>query len=243
MKFNIKCDKRGRMMNENLYNTTVLCPVCESELVVTKVKTRGIKVLSRDSDFCVNYEGLNPLFYEIWVCDFCGYAAQKDEFDKITKNERIEILKTISYHWTKRSFAGERNVDNAIEVFKLALLNMQVRKTKASELSKILIRLAWLYRSKGDEKEKEYLELALRCYTEIYEKERFPVDKLDEFTCIYMIAELNRRLGNYEDAVRWFSKIISASDARKNRNLMRMTREQYYLTKEQMGKLGQTSDV
>ena len=51
-----------------------------------------------------------------------------------------------------------------------------------------------------DEREKKFLEHALHFYYEVYEKEELPVGKMDEFTCMYMIAELNRRLENYDEA-------------------------------------------
>ena len=43
------------------------------------------------------------------------------------------------------------------------------------------------------------------------------MDKLDESTCIYMIGELSYRAGYYSDAVKWFSKLMSSEEARKNR--------------------------
>jgi len=47
-----------------------------------------------------------------------------------------------------------------------------------------------------------------------------------------MIAELNRRVGNYDDAIVWFSKIISSPEARSNKVLIDNTREQFHLAKE-----------
>ncbi len=60
---------------------------------------------------------------------------------------------------------------------------------------------------------------------------------MDEFTCMYMIAELNRRLGDYDEAIKWFNRLVSSQDARKNKLIMEMAREQYYITKEQKEKL------
>ena len=71
-------------------------------------------------------------------------------------------------------------------------------------------------------------------YTEVYEKESFPVDKLDESTCVYMIGELNFRVGNYSEAVKWFSRLISSEEARKKPALIEAAREQYQLVKEKL---------
>ncbi|MCX7922923.1 MAG: DUF2225 domain-containing protein [Clostridia bacterium] len=225
-------------MDSNLYNKAVACPVCSKETEVTKVKAKASKVLTRDSDFCVHYEGINPLFYDIWVCEHCGYAAQSEKFEQISTKDVNVVKQTIGKLWHQRKFSGERSVDKAIETFKLALYNLQVRKAKSSELARICMRIAWLYRMKNDAKEKEFLNFALRCYSETYESERFPVDKLDENTCMYIIGELNRRVGNYNDATKWFSRLISSPDARKNPTLLETAREQFQLTKEAMEKSG-----
>lgn len=222
-------------MNENLYSKAIKCPVCSKNFNITKVKAKACRVSSRDTDFCVYYEDLNPIFYDIWVCEHCGYASQGEKFEAINAKEQKLLLEKLAPRWTKRSFAGERNVDMAIEAFKLALLNLQVRHAKPSEFAKICIRLAWLYRLKKEQKELEFIKHALKYYSEAYEKERFPVDKLDEFTCLYMIGELSRRAGNYEEAVKWFSRLISSPDARRNPVLMETARDQYQLVKDKLG--------
>lgn len=220
-------------MDNKIYNKFIICPVCSKKIVITKVKLGACKVASRDSDFCTYYENFNPLLYEVWVCEYCGYAALFDKFEQITHKDTKVIAEKIKPHWSQRSYSGERSIDSALEAFKLALYSLQVRGAKSSELAKLCIRIAWLYRMKNSEKEKDFLSFALRSYQEAYEKERFPVDKLDEFTCLYMIAELNRRLENFDEAQKWFSKLTSSNDARKNTSLMKLAREQIQLLKEQ----------
>ncbi len=221
-------------MDENLYLKETECPVCKRKFNATKVKARGCKVDKRDSDFCVHYVGINPLYYDAWVCEHCGYASQADKFLDITTREVDLVKKTIAPKWKQRSFEGERSVDTAIEAFKLVLLNHQVRGVKASEFAKVCMRIAWLYRFKEDDRENEFVKFALKYYTETYEKERFPADKLDENTCIYMIAELNFRAENYEDSVKWFSRLIGSQEARKNPALIEAARDQFQLVKEKL---------
>ena len=221
-------------MENSLYNTTVNCPVCSKKFEVTKVRSKACKVQSRDTDMCVYYEGTNPILYDIWVCEHCGYASQQDKFNDINGRDSKAVLENISPRWTKRSLAGERSVENGIEAFKLALLNLNVKKAKASEIARICIRIAWLYRLNKDEREKEFLKFALRNYMEAYEKESFPADKLDESTCMYMIGELHRRTENYEEAIKWLSRLVSSPQARRNAKLLESARDQYQLAKEQL---------
>ena len=224
-------------MNNALYNTTITCPVCSKKFEVTKVRSKTSKVATRDADFCVYYEGVNPLFYDVWVCEHCGYASLQDKFEDINSRDSKAVLESITPRWNKRSFAGDRTLENAIEAFKIALLNLQVRKAKPGETAKICLRIAWLYRFGKDEKEKDFLKYALKNYMETYEKENFPVDKLDENTCMYMIGELHRRVGNYEDSVKWFSRLIGSPQARQNARLIESAREQFQLARDEMGKV------
>lgn len=222
-------------MDDNLFSKELICPVCSKKFNVTRVKMKACKVDRRDTDFCVYYEGINPLFYDAWVCGNCGYAAQADKFQDISGREADMLLKKLAPKWNKRSFEGERDVNGAIEAFKLVLLSHQLRGVKASEFARVCMRIAWLYRLKEDPKELDFIKFALEYYIETYEKERFPVDKLDEITCIYIIGELNRRAGNYEAAVKWLSKLMSSPEARKKPALIEAARDQYQLVKEKLG--------
>ncbi len=38
---------------------------------------------------------------------------------------------------------------------------------------------------------------------------------MDQYTVMYMVAELARRIGNNEEAKRWVSKVLVARDANK----------------------------
>ena len=221
-------------MNDSLYSKEVECPVCSNKFNVTKVKARACKVLKRDSDFCVHYESINPLFYDAWGCENCGYASQADKFLDITPKEADKLKERLMPKWKKHSLNGERDVDNAIEAFKLVLISHQFREVKSSELAKICMRIAWMYRYKGDEEEKKFIGFALKHYQDTFEKEKFPVDKLDEYTCMYMIGELCYRTGRYEEAVKWFSRLISSEEARKKPTLIEAARDQFQLVKEKL---------
>ncbi|MDQ2085992.1 DUF2225 domain-containing protein [Herbivorax sp. ANBcel31] len=220
-------------MEEALYSKSITCPVCDKKIEVTKVKSKNCIVSSRDTDFCVYYETVNPIFYDVWVCEFCGYAAQADKFEQISSRNADKIVKNITPHWKKRSFNGERSLEKALEAFKLALYNVQKINSKAIDYAKICLRIAWLYRLLEDEKEIEFLRHSLKFYYEVYEKEDLPIGKLDKFTCMYMIAELNRRVGEYEEAMVWFNRLVSSQEARQKKVLMEKARDQYYLTKKQ----------
>lgn len=219
-------------MDSRLYQKTIQCPSCLKNINVLKVKQKACKVESRDTDFCVYYENFNPLLYDAWVCENCGYSALSDKFEELPIKDTKLIKETITPKWVKRSFAEERTIDMAIDTMKLVLYNLNVRKAKSSDFAKVCIRIAWLYRLKKDVKEKEFIQFALDKYLHAFETERFPVEKLDENTCMYMIAELYRRLDNNDESLKWFSKLVSSQSARTNANLLDMARDQIQLVRD-----------
>lgn len=223
-------------MSDLLYSKGIVCPVCNKKIEVTKVKSKGCVVKSKDTDFCLYYEDVNPILYEAWVCEHCGYAALGEKFENLSYKDAKKIKEGISTFWKSRKFNGERSVEKALEAFKLVLYNMQIVEAKSSDMAKVCIRIAWLYRMLKDEKEFDFLKHALKFYTDAYDNERFPINKLDEYTCMYLIGELHRRIGNAEEAVVWFTRLINSPGARANKTLMETAREQYHLARNEKEK-------
>lgn len=225
---------------EPVYNSKTDCPVCKNTFSVGKVRSKFVRSRGQDSDLRPLYEGVNPLFYDAIVCPSCGFAHIGLNFDDLTQHDFKAIRDKISPKWTQREFSGARDVDQAIEAYKLALLNIRVRGGLASELAKACLRLSWMYRIKGDTVlDHKFMEFAFTYYQDAYMKEHLPVGKLDEFTVMYMIGELGRRLGKYQDSLTWFSRLMSEAMRPENKprippNLLDMARDQVQLTKDEI---------
>ncbi len=195
-----------------IYNTTISCPVCGKEIQVTKIRSKFLKLIKQDKDFCPYYEGINPVFYEAWVCGNCGYAAHSTLFNDATVSDQKTIFEKLKKSWKPRSFSGERDISKALEAFKIVLYNLQIRGGSFSDYAKICLRIAWLFRyMERSVDESKYLHFAKEYYKKAYAEEYLTNGKLDEFTCMYIIGELARRLGNNDEALQWLGKLITAS--------------------------------
>lgn len=195
-----------------IYNSTITCPVCEKQIQVTKVRSKFVKLIKQDEDFCPYYELTNPIFYEAWICGNCGYAAHSTIFDDAVNNDREVIIEKLKGKWRKRDFTGERDVNKALEAFKIVLYNLQIRSGSFSESAKICLRIAWLYRYKGEwVNEYKFIRYSYDYYKKSYSAEHLTNGKLDEYTCMYIIGELARRLGDNEEALLWLGKLVTAS--------------------------------
>jgi len=221
-----------------VYNSTIICPICELDFEMGKVRTKTIRQTGQETDLCPIYEGENPLYYDAVVCPYCGFAQIGTTFDKVSSREIKIVKEKLTPKWMPRDFEMTRTLDQAIDAYKIVLLNYQVRQVPASDMAKLCMRLAWMYRFRGEpDIERKYLEHAFRYYQDTFLKENLPVGKLDEFTVMYMIGELARRLGQYGESVNWFGKLIAAGLQPANRGkvppkLVDMGRDQMELAKK-----------
>lgn len=214
-----------------LYNREVTCPVCGNDFKAKSVKTSAARILRKDSDSFIIFDVINPYFYDVWICNKCGYAAMKRDFNKI-RNSEIELVKEkIKPKWHPKTYPDVYDVNIAIERFKLSLLNYYVINAKASKKAMNCLKIAWMYRLLKDaENENVFLKQALEGFNSAYFNEGFPLYNMDKFTSMYIIGELNRRLGNNEESLKWFSQIITAQGAPSK--LKDRSRDQRDLIKE-----------
>ncbi|QIB26457.1 DUF2225 domain-containing protein [Caloranaerobacter azorensis] len=217
---------------EELYTKKVKCPVCKNDFTTSKVKSSKLRIEKRDTDFFTYYRGENPLKYSVFVCPECGYAALEYKFDKI-KSKDIEVIKqNVSDKWIKREFSLKRSVDEAIVCYKLALYCGQLLNFKNYDLGNITLRLAWMNRLNENSKEEErFLKLSAELFEKAYYNEDIPSTPFDELSLAYLIGELYRRLGDREEALKWFSKVISNRAVKNNPRLDKLVRDQWYLVK------------
>lgn len=223
-------------LNELLYDKKLECPVCNKEFATKKVRVSRLKLIKRDEDLLSYYEGENPLIYNVFVCPNCGYAATESRFDSVSAREKKILLEEVASKWSRRSYGGERSIDDAIVVYKLALYIGQVLDYDKVELGTLTHSIAWLYRIKGDEEEIRFLSVTKDLYEYSYYNESLinaKGTKMDEIKLAYLLGEINRRLGNKEEAFKWFNGVISNPDIKSNPMLEKMAREQWRLTRNE----------
>jgi Uncharacterized protein conserved in bacteria len=193
-----------------LYDVTVTCPVCGNKFQARAVKSSAYRRQKSDSDLHVRYSLINPYFYEVYLCNVCGYSAMKQDFDRIRDYQKEIIQKKIAPKWRGRRYPEVYDNDIAIERYKLSLLNNVVMEAKTSKKALNCLRIAWMYRLKeDDENEQLFLKQALEGFNEAYLSEDFPICGMDKFTMMYLIGELHRRTENLNEANLWFSKVIT----------------------------------
>ena len=215
-----------------LFDKTHKCPVCDSEFNCKMVRTGKAKLVSQDMDLRPKYQGIDPLKYDAILCPVCGYASLNRYFNFVMSSQAKQIKEQISSTFKYTSENGKTySYDEAITRHKMALLNTVVKRGKVSERAYTCLKLAWLFRGKREvmmqgeyskeeakalyEEEKECLKNAHEGFVAAFSQEEFPMCGMDQYTVTFLVAELSRRIGEYEEAKRWVSKVLVARDANR----------------------------
>ncbi|MDD3224200.1 MAG: DUF2225 domain-containing protein [Clostridium sp.] len=227
-----------------LYDKTVLCPVCRNKFKARALKKFSYRIVDKSSDFFINYsaEKLNPYFYDVWLCNSCGYTTMKTDFEKIRASKKELVIKNISSKWRPKDYPNVYDENIAIERFKLALLTYTIIGAPNYMKAMNCLKIAWVYRIlKDNENEVSYMEKALAGFNEAYIKEDFPMYGMDRFTLMYLIGELSRRLNKEDESLIWFSNVLGSTMA--SSKIKSLTRDQRDLIKEKREKNSSTDSA
>lgn len=222
-----------------LYSIKVKCCNCEHEFSTSRVRPSLKKAVRRDADFCSYYKDENPDYYVVRVCPNCGFASTENSADKLADWQRKAFDEQIRKRWKSRDFGEQRNWDIALETYKLSLICAQCINDKDRIIASLLHHIAWLYRYQGDSvQEQRFLRYSLDAYIKVYETDGVGGN---DARLMYLIGELNRRIGEFSTAVKWFSRLVN--DQRiVDAAMIRAAREQWAVLREQMRGEGLDAD-
>ena len=193
------------------YDKKNKCLNCNHQFTTTKIRSRFVRIAAPETDFKPVYTNnkVNPTYYNVSVCPLCGFAFTEDFSPYFAPGAKELIQKTITEKWSGRSFGAIRDIDEAIETYKLAYLSANLKKEKSIAIAGLTLRIAWLNRDKRNtEEEVRFLTIARNMYADSYSEEDYVGTQMSETRVLYLIGELSRRIGDDEEAVRNFSRII-----------------------------------
>jgi len=196
-------------IDDYIYSKKFHCPVCEVDFETYVTKDSKLRRVTTEYDLRPVYAPIEPMLYDVIVCDKCGYAAYRESFNVIGALHAKRILDEITPNFKPTPYPKEPTIDEAITRHKLVLLNAIVKKAKDGERAYVCMKLTWLYRIKEDaENEKTFARLACEGFTKALAEEHSPPAGLPETTVLYLIASFSVFLEDYARAVRVLSDII-----------------------------------
>lgn len=218
------------------YEKKVECIYCKKSFPTLKVRSKFIKVKETDTDFRPIYSdsNVNALFYNVFVCEHCGFSFTEDFTKYFAPGIRETIEDQITSKWKPHSFNGERTISQAIQAYQLALVCGNLKKEKFVTLAGLALRIGWLYRSlENEEQELRFIKIARDLYLDSFSTEDYSGTSMSGTRVMYMVAELSRRLEDYENATRFFSKVLESQRFGGEPSLIELAKEQWQLVREQ----------
>jgi uncharacterized protein (DUF2225 family) len=227
-----------------LYDKKFTCAHCEYSFTSKKNRLRRSHPYKRDPDFCEYYEDQaeNPILYHVIVCPRCGYSFNEQFRKEVPPQIEQRIQEKITNNWTPKDYTGIRTIPEAVATYKLAIFTADIRKEPHCVIAGLCLRLAWLYRyQKKEKKEKRFLQLALSEYEASYQQGDYVRAGMSEIKLTYLIGELHRQLGDYNQALRYFSRVVEHPMKASEPQIVRMARDQWQMMREEMKRQRETS--
>ena len=216
---------------EKLFDKKYTCPICENKFTSKTVRTGKARMVRTDMDLRNVYEDIEPLKYDVILCPKCGYAALARFFPNVTSIQHKYISEKITPNFKPMAEENdEYSYEYALFRYRIAFANAVVKMSKVSEGAYLSLKTAWLCRSykeslSSDEKsyqekydkieamEKENIRKAYDYFIKAVQTEEFPMCGMDEATVDYIIAVLAMEFGDFFDASKLLSKLITSYTA------------------------------
>lgn len=221
------------------YDKKHTCLNCQQSFLSTKVRSRSIRIAQHDSDFKPNYAQpeINPLFYNVAVCPHCGFSFTEEFSPYFSPGTKEAIQQQITNRWNGRSLGHIRSIEEAIETYKLAFLCANVKKENALTKAGLTLRIAWLHREQAEaDEEQRFLKVARDFYIQAFSEGDYVGTQMSETRVVYLIAELSWRIGDREEAIRNFSRVIEKQRTSTEPHLVNTAKERWQEIRSQTAK-------
>ncbi|MCQ2520729.1 MAG: DUF2225 domain-containing protein, partial [Lachnospiraceae bacterium] len=206
-----------------LLDKTYTCPICDSQFKSRAVKASSTKLVSTEMDLRPHHAFVDVTKYDAIMCPMCGYTALIRYFNSVLESQKKNIREKVCKNFKMHAGAPEVfSYDDAIERFKMALLNAVVKGAKNSEKAYICLKTSWMYRGKaetvgvsdptyGDIKaiELEFTKNAYEGFVQAVATENFPMCGMDEITVDYLIGVLAFYTEHYDVSSKMIGKVLT----------------------------------
>lgn len=84
---------------DNLFDKYIICFVCNLIFIIKIVKFKLLRIIFKDFDFFIWYKVINFYFYDVCICNFCGYVVMRLDFEKIKLYRKELVFSNIILKW------------------------------------------------------------------------------------------------------------------------------------------------
>ena len=207
------------------------CPICDNVINHMTVKSGRARLLSSGRDLRPIYDGIEPIKYEMIVCQNCGYAVMGRFLGPLAPTQRKLIIENISQTYKSAPEpSGVIPFELALQRIQLTLVSAVVKKAKASEKAYICLKGGYLcesflddldpsdedyeiYKEEITKKKKEFMDSAYEGLIQARANESFPIAGMDEITVDYILAVLALDKGELDVSSKMVAKVLQSTTA------------------------------
>ena len=194
-----------------LYPISLTCPICDNLFTSNEIGSFGYG--SKRTDFRPNYWGFNPVRFFYHLCPNCGFCAPKKMFD--AKVENAELRKKINEMGSLSRNSLSKKLERAMLCLE-AMNELELTKKDEFALANNWIDPYWW--AESNEEEKRFGAIVLDYFEKAVGKGQVPSDRV--FATKYLMAEINRRIGNKETANEMFDEVIALTENSKDQKFI-----------------------
>ncbi|HET7584001.1 MAG TPA: DUF2225 domain-containing protein [Gemmatimonadaceae bacterium] len=180
------------------------CPVCGNRFASQAVLSTN-SFGGKRTDFHERAAGTQPLPYFIHVCSTCGYAGSERDFGDdadvtFTLKEHLLTELTPRVTATAGTFTGS-------EKYELAARIAEWQGAEPRRIADLYLRAAWCCVDEGDVEAERYFRRHAAWAFERALASFDGVERDERAVLTYLTGELWRRIGDLEQANRWFDRV------------------------------------
>ncbi len=197
------------------------CANCSSTFNAPTPRYQRLRLKESHENLRAEYEGTEPVFYEVIHCPHCGYTRLKNNFDKLNDLQRKLYRDEVGNKFRNRNKDIVVDVDKALENYKFGLITAKSMELPASEVAILFYKVSWLQQITGDAS--GYINSVAKSYVWLEKalaEESFPVQNIDEVTAEYLMSVFAKDFGDYTCSLKHIGVVLTsstASDRLKNR--------------------------
>lgn len=215
-----------------LLEKSVQCMVCDKKFKTKAVKSGKAVRMEPDRDLRPRFRHIDTLKYDVISCPECGYTAMTRYFDHISTGQMRMVREVVSSKFKPMANTekGFYTYEEAINRYKLSLVNTMAKRGRDSEKAYTCLKIAWLLRGKTEtmpeeteeekkakeavkqEEEKFYLQ-AYEGFSAALANEMFPICGMDQCTMDYLLAYMSYHFGKYEIASKFLGGVLTSQTA------------------------------
>jgi uncharacterized protein (DUF2225 family) len=208
-----------------LLDKELVCPCCGHNFKTSVVGSTNI--VGYTTDFYPITRGLQPMQYGVYTCPSCGYSASYGGYGDTSLSERVKTL-------IKEELAPiiQSGPISAGQRWEFAARIAGWQDAPHQEIGDLYLRAAWCSAGyRRVEEERGYRRQAIEHFEKALQAGEIPAGEAVHYA--YLTGELYRRVGDQENAHRWFDRVAEiAGQDPKNRRYVELARQQRTNPKE-----------